>query len=310
MPISAHFDTPVSTYLVHMTLPEGLQQVNFPRDGLFIPSYYYGKDFISLNDMDEDLYNSLTEFINYSERDYYSHKEIPSILWSGSRAFTEASYGLWSHLTCYWDSGEYDEMFYIYLKATEEFNGGQIKITTQTTMNSRHNNPASPSTYWTFVYYYDTQVPVPGDVCDDDWIDVADCSTIMRYLLDPESIEDMYYFNMNNADVDGNGVIDIGDAAAIWDLIIHQEYETINDGIIYYYYYYTVSHGDCIVIVSPSSDLIGDLNGDNEVNLADVNLLIDGVLTDYLQANYDINNDGEINITDICELINIILKNR
>ena len=58
-----------------------------------------------------------------------------------------------------------------------------------------------------------------------------------------------------------------------------------------------------------SSGLRGDVNGDGEVNIADVNALIDVILsgrTDDMTA--DVNGDGEVNIADINALIDIILN--
>ena len=56
--------------------------------------------------------------------------------------------------------------------------------------------------------------------------------------------------------------------------------------------------------------LKGDVNGDGEVNIADVNALIDAVLRGTPPSpNFDINGDGEVNIADINALIDLILRN-
>ena len=54
--------------------------------------------------------------------------------------------------------------------------------------------------------------------------------------------------------------------------------------------------------------LYGDVNGDNEVNIADVNAVV-GIILDGngFTAAADVNGDGEINIADIYAVINIIL---
>ena len=60
--------------------------------------------------------------------------------------------------------------------------------------------------------------------------------------------------------------------------------------------------------------VIGDVNGDGEVNIADVNLLIAMVLShgnvysDDVVARADVNMDGEINVADINAVISIILS--
>ena len=53
--------------------------------------------------------------------------------------------------------------------------------------------------------------------------------------------------------------------------------------------------------------LRGDLNGDNEVNITDVNLLIEAISTGNGEASYDLNGDGAINITDLSILLEIAM---
>lgn len=52
----------------------------------------------------------------------------------------------------------------------------------------------------------------------------------------------------------------------------------------------------------------GDINGDGSVNISDVNLVIDAILTGRFFNDADINSDGSINISDINMLINMILS--
>lgn len=56
----------------------------------------------------------------------------------------------------------------------------------------------------------------------------------------------------------------------------------------------------------------GDVNGDGEVNIADINALIDAILggnvSDETRQRADVNGDGEINIADINSVIDIILS--
>ena len=56
---------------------------------------------------------------------------------------------------------------------------------------------------------------------------------------------------------------------------------------------------------------IGDVNGDNEINVSDVVLLINSVLEDnredIVEAAADFNQDGQVNISDIIALINYLL---
>ena len=63
------------------------------------------------------------------------------------------------------------------------------------------------------------------------------------------------------------------------------------------------------VFETPNS-ILGDLNLDNDINILDVIILVNHILS---SANVeldgaDINNDGDINILDIVSLVNIILQ--
>lgn len=53
--------------------------------------------------------------------------------------------------------------------------------------------------------------------------------------------------------------------------------------------------------------ITGDVNGDGEVGIADVNSLINMILNDTFDAAGDVNGDGEVGLADINELIGIIL---
>ena len=53
--------------------------------------------------------------------------------------------------------------------------------------------------------------------------------------------------------------------------------------------------------------ILGDVNGDGEVNIADVNAVIDMIL-DTPAENGDVNGDSEVNIADVNAIIGIILN--
>ena len=54
-------------------------------------------------------------------------------------------------------------------------------------------------------------------------------------------------------------------------------------------------------------DQMGDVNGDGEVNIADVNAILDMILNNTATATGDVNSDTEVNIADVNTLIDIIL---
>ena len=55
------------------------------------------------------------------------------------------------------------------------------------------------------------------------------------------------------------------------------------------------------------ADTVGDVNGDGEVNIADVNAVIDVILAAINQGSADVNGDGEINVNDINFLIDMLI---
>ena len=59
-----------------------------------------------------------------------------------------------------------------------------------------------------------------------------------------------------------------------------------------------------------SIDVVGDVNGDREINIADINAVIDLILNDDLIPAADVNGDGEVNIADVNALIALILSKR
>ena len=56
-----------------------------------------------------------------------------------------------------------------------------------------------------------------------------------------------------------------------------------------------------------AQDIYGDVNSDQEVTIADVNVIIDVILGKGHTASADVNGDGEVTIADINAIINIIL---
>lgn len=65
-------------------------------------------------------------------------------------------------------------------------------------------------------------------------------------------------------------------------------------------------------ILIARNGLIGDVNGDGEVNVSDVSILVDYILNKttsfFIMANADANGDNSITIADVTSVVNIILK--
>jgi hypothetical protein len=62
-------------------------------------------------------------------------------------------------------------------------------------------------------------------------------------------------------------------------------------------------------VTSSTPPIRGDVNGDGEVNIADINAIIAMILSDVSDSAGDVNGDSEINIADINAVIDIILSN-
>ncbi len=54
--------------------------------------------------------------------------------------------------------------------------------------------------------------------------------------------------------------------------------------------------------------VLGDINGDTLVNVQDVILLVNSILSGQTNSSNDINNDGLVNILDVVQVTNIILS--
>ena len=119
-------------------------------------------------------------------------------------------------------------------------------------------------------------------------------------------------FDNVKADIQG-GVYRIGEGITFKNCAItypgdayiaHDQYEDADYG--YYIAYGDENFADHIII-SRASGIKGDVNGDGEVNIADVNAVIDVILGSGSNTFADVNKDGEINIADVNVIIDIIL---
>ena len=64
------------------------------------------------------------------------------------------------------------------------------------------------------------------------------------------------------------------------------------------------------VLIDEAATLLGDLNGDQNLNVLDIIILVDMTLGGTeIDLNGDINADGGINVLDIVLLVNLILEN-
>ena len=74
---------------------------------------------------------------------------------------------------------------------------------------------------------------------------------------------------------------------------------------------HTTAYGPVISFVyCANAELeVGDVNGDGEINIADINAVIDMILSGTISPSGDVNGDSEVNIADVNTLIDLILTN-
>lgn len=92
--------------------------------------------------------------------------------------------------------------------------------------------------------------------------------------------------------------------------------DNVIDGWNYFAKVYYYSSGEQVslanvgthTIIFPVASIPGDVNGDNEVSIADINAVIDFILKGGHDHSGDVNGDGEVNIADINAIIDIIFK--
>ena len=60
-------------------------------------------------------------------------------------------------------------------------------------------------------------------------------------------------------------------------------------------------------LTGSNDSLRGDVNGDGAVNIADLNVIINAILTGNMNMDCDLNGDNSINIADVNAVIGIIL---
>ena len=61
-------------------------------------------------------------------------------------------------------------------------------------------------------------------------------------------------------------------------------------------------------LIDEASILLGDMNADNELNILDIVILANLILSGDNNLNGDLNQDGSLNILDIVNLVNTILN--
>lgn len=119
------------------------------------------------------------------------------------------------------------------------------------------------------------------------------------------------------------GVDEKGTEAAAVTVVEMRKWTTPSpdmDFIIDQPFYFTIEADDAILFAGcvnklqgepQPSAILGDVNGDGDVSISDVTMMVNYTLgqqkRNFIATNADVNNDGIISITDITETVNIIL---
>ena len=73
--------------------------------------------------------------------------------------------------------------------------------------------------------------------------------------------------------------------------------------------YIAADWGDCFIFEEECGAELGDVNGDCELNILDVVILVNIIMDDGEYTEYgDVNDDGYLNILDVVVLVNLILN--
>jgi len=59
----------------------------------------------------------------------------------------------------------------------------------------------------------------------------------------------------------------------------------------------------------PCSELNGDINNDHEVNILDIMIVVNSILSDIYDDCSDLNYDGNVDVLDIMIMVNLVLDN-
>ena len=161
------------------------------------------------------------------------------------------------------------------------------------------NGTLSTSSSWTDIFLYVVHLTIQ---------DIT-LNVVKGIANNAEGIGVGLAFNNVQATIKGE-VARIGDGITFTNCAITYPEDAYLEQTGYGYSIYCGNHQfpDKIIISRIGSNVKGDVNGDGEVNIADVNAVIKVILGGESNLNADVNNDGEVNIADVNAVINIILN--
>ncbi len=152
-----------------------------------------------------------------------------------------------------------------------------------------------------------TYVYVRGIISNIKSLDVSQWTRAQYYISDDGTTTNQFYvYNglyLNQASFTSNDQIQVGDEVVIYGKLT--TYGTTNE---------FAANNYVVSLVRPSTFLLGDVNKDNDITIADVTALVNIILGKdngpeplYNHEATDVNEDGGITIADVTALVNIIL---
>ena len=206
--LRAHFDYRLDIWNMTLTLPVGLQLMdyNMKNDMSYIPYVNYEGDSTTCS---AQLFK--TEIMSPN------HNNIDSL----SASITVFGYWLFNgHYNCYgyvkWEPGDYDEMCELLFKYSDSFpDTASIFIRENISSTIDMRGGTAPNTYLEKTIHLYVGY-MRGDVDGNEEINVADVTELIDYILTGIGLDE---YQLTAADVDRNGIVDIADVTALADLI-------------------------------------------------------------------------------------------
>ena len=224
--------------------------------------------------------------------------------------------------TSYSESGTSQEIYYE--KVIDIYSNNQLAVDNVTayidnaaSIGINLNNNTTDLT----AYQFDLKLPT-GFTLAKDSRDKFQVTKTSRYEDDSQQLtvslqEDGSYrfisFSMSNGVIDGTSGAILNAVIEVADNVIVGTYEGTISNIIF-----TKTDGTQVRLIDTKFNIVvdknvmGDANGDSEVNVADIVEIVNYILgkpsTKFVKAAADLNKDGDVNVTDIVMVVNIIMS--
>ena len=222
----------------------------------------------------------------------------------GNQGYYQDSSGAWvSYGSVKWEGGEYDEMLWLSFVIEEGFTGGDIIFKTQCSSGVDPRGGTILDNGDHKVWFTRTcHVATNGVILDKH---AARITPGEQLLLNVTSFPADLEYEVNTSNPAVAQVSKVDNTIQITGISVGKATISVipTDGVS--------APDSCVVTVYANNTLIGDVNHDGRVTIADVTDLIDYLLmgeNSFPPDNADVNRDNDINIADVVELIDYLLN--